>query len=41
MFEWTFKVGEVLPASKTFKDHFIWASGDTTGYGFHVDFTMG
>ncbi|KAJ9107419.1 hypothetical protein QFC21_000870 [Naganishia friedmannii] len=41
MFEWTFKVGEVLPAGKSFKDHFIWASGDTTGYGFHADFTMG
>ncbi|KAJ9123117.1 hypothetical protein QFC22_001308 [Naganishia vaughanmartiniae] len=40
-FEWTHKVGEVLPAGKSFKDHLIWSSGETTGYGFHADFTMG
>ncbi|KAJ9112583.1 hypothetical protein QFC19_000602 [Naganishia cerealis] len=40
-FEWTHKVGEILPGSKPFKNRLIWAHGDTTGYGFHADMTMG
>jgi hypothetical protein len=40
MLEAVWAPGDYAPGSKV-KGHLAWANGDTTGYGFHADFTNG
>lgn len=41
MIENTWKTQNTIVSGSAFKNRLIWANGDTTGYGFHADFTNG
>jgi hypothetical protein len=41
MIENTWKTQDTLVDGSPFKNRLIWAHGDTTGFGFHADFTNG
>ena len=41
MLENTWKIQKTKMSGSVFNGRFIWAHGDTTGYGFHADFTSG
>jgi hypothetical protein len=41
MVENTWKTQGTIVDGSAFKNRLIWAHGDTTGFGFHADFTNG
>jgi hypothetical protein len=41
MLENTWKTQGTIVDGSAFKNRLIWAHGDTTGFGFHADFTNG